>query len=374
VSRIKKFNNNKSKPLDYTLNVEENNEYGTSDLNWQDDGGVKNDHGLIDPSIPSLTDPSINDYNKGYEMEPYTMRYFADRNVLHQTTKGETLASIAKKYFGHENQASKIAELNSDLAKQPIKEGLMLIVGRRPERVATKEVQDITYTPENLAKEILTLWSQVDGPIQNFYDGFTMNKTTNEMKKQIAEILKGWGYEVTPTLTDETPRYASKIKVFTKISKLSKGSIISRLAELNKIFPTSKVAKAMFDEVTELEKSNIIVKKAEAMGMLDYFKQIFPDDYASALIDVTLDKPTIGFEEFKDIQLSDEALDQMEKMDSGNQDPVGKPNDGGMGGYDSTTQMRSDSPSSGGVSPSSYETGPFNVYKANAVTNRLKKK
>ncbi|MNM76363.1 hypothetical protein D3C81_881860 [compost metagenome] len=117
----------------------------------------------------------------------------------------------------------------------------------------------------------------------------------------------------------------------------------------------------------------MIIKKAEALGLLDYYKMIFPGDYASALIDVTLDKPEIGFEEFKDIQLSDEALDEMEKMDSGNQDPLGKPNDGGVGGYDFNTQMRSDSP---GVSPSSLETGPFNVYdrKANKSINRLKKK
>lgn len=374
MNRIKKINNNKSKPLDYTLDIEENKEYGNSDLNWQDDGGIKNDHGLIDPSIPSLNDPSINDYNKGYEMEPYTMRYFADKNVLHQTKQGETLASIAKKYFGHESHVKKIAELNGHLADQPIREGLMLIVGRRPERIAAKEVQEITYTPENLAKEILTLWSQVDGPLQNFYDGFTMNKTTNEMKKQIADILKNWGYEVTPTITDTTPRYAAKIKAFTKISKLSKKSIKEALSELNKMLPHSKIASSMLNEVIELEKSNVIVKKAEALGLLDYYKMIFPDDYAAALIDVTLDKPEIGFEEFKDIQISDDALDEMEKMDGENQKPLGQPNNGGVGGYDFTTQMRGDSSSSGGPAPTSLETGPFNVYKANRIMNHLKKK
>lgn len=371
--RIKKINNNKSKPLDYTLNVDENPEYGRADLNWQDDGGVKNDHGLIDPSVPSLSDPSINDYNKGYEMEPYTMRYYAEKNVLHEMQKDETLASIAKKYFGHENYANKIAEMNSELANQQMREGLMFIVGRRPEKIAAKEVQEITYTPENLAKEIITLWSQADGPLQNFFDGFTMNKTTNEMKKKIAEILKEWGYTVIPTLTDETPRFAARAKMFTKISKLSNSSISEVLKEINQILPKSKIAKSMLNEILELEKSNVIIKKAEALGLLDYYKMIFPNDYASALLDVTLDKPEIGFEEFKDIQLSDEALDEMEKMDSGNQDPLGKPNDGGMGGYDFNTQMRSDSP---GVSPSSLETGPFNVYdkKASQVSSRLKKK
>lgn len=372
MSRIKKINNNKSRPLDYTLNVEVNQEYGTSDLNWQDDGGVKNDYGLIDPSIPSLNDPTKNDYNKGYEMEPYTMRYFADRNVLHQTKKGETLASIAKKYFGHESHAEKILELNKDLAGQPIRDGLMFIVGRKPERVAAKEVRDITYSPENLAKEVLTLWRQVDGPLQNFFDGFTMNKMPNEMKKQIAEILNSWGYDITPTLTDQTPRYASQLKAFTKISKLSKDPVLNIISEFKTIFPNSKVIHAMFEDITELQKTNVIIKKAEAQGLLDYYKMIFPDDYAAALIDVTLDKPEIAFEEFKDIQISDEALEQMEKMDSGNQDPMGKPNDGGLGGYDFTTQMRSDT----GVAPSSFETGPFNVYdrRAKRDNNSLKKK
>ncbi|MNN00724.1 hypothetical protein D3C81_1133240 [compost metagenome] len=79
---------------------------------------------------------------------------------------------------------------------------------------------------------------------------------------------------------------------------------------------------------------------------------------------MSLDKPEIGFEDFKDIQISDKALEQMEKMDSGNQKPMSNtPNNGGSGGggYDFTTQMRPDGP--GGVPPTSYETRASKIKK-----------
>lgn len=360
MSRIRKISNNKSRPLDYTLDVDKYEEYGIN----------------VDPEIDWSTemdlssDPSINDYNKGYAMEPYEMRYYADRNVLHQVKKGETYETIAEKYFGHKSYAKQIKEMNKTLANKTLKPGMMLIVGRKPlTKEAAEEIRDITYTPENLAKEILTLWSQVDGPLQNFFEGFTMNKMTNEMKQEIAKILKEWGYEVTPVLEDRTPRYASKMKLFTKISKLSKENNMKTMFEgFNQLFPKSKVVKAMLEEITSLEKDGIIVKKAEAQGLLDYYKMIFPDDYATALIDVTLAKPNITFEEFKDVDvdISNESLTQMEKFDSGTQEPLGKPNNGGLNGYDFTTHMRPDSP--GGVAPTSYEV------RANRIMSKLKKK
>lgn len=347
MSRIKKISNNKSLPLDYTLNVHNNEEYGVnvdSEIDWSTD-------------VDLQSDPSKNDYNKGYTMDPYEMRYIANRNVLHEVKAGENYDTIAKKYFGNKSYSKKLVAMNQELSNKNLQPGMMLIVGRKPSKTAAKEVQDISYTPDNLAKEIITLWSQADGPLQDFFNAFTMNKMTNEMKQQIAYTLKQWGYEVTPVLEDRTPRHAAKLKMFTKISKVSKEKdMIKLFSELTKMFPNSKIASSILKEVRDLEKANVIVKKAEAQGLLDYFKQIFPDDYAKSLIEITLDRPKISFEEFDENQeISDEALNQMEKMDSGTQNPMSKnPNNGGLGGYDFTTQMRPDSP--GGVAPTSYET------------------
>ncbi|AEO93276.1 gp5 [Bacillus phage G] len=365
MSRIKKINNNKSQSLDYTLNVDNNEEYGNNvdpEIDWTTD-------------VDLQMDPSKNDYNKGYTMDPYQMRYYANRNILHEVKAGENYATIAEKYFGHKNYASKLVEMNNELSNKILKPGMMLIVGKKPAKVAAKEVRDITYTSDNLAKEIITIWSQVDGPLQDFFNAFTMNKMTNEMKQQIASTLNEWGYNVIPHLEDRTPRYAAKKELFNKIAKISKEKNMKRVfSELNNICPDSKVVSSILRDIEELSQNGVIVKKAEAQGLVDYFKQIFPDDYAVSLVDITLNKPNTSFEEFDENQeISDEALDQMEKMDSGNQDPMSKsPNDGGLNGYDFTTHMRSDGP--GGVAPTSFETGPFNVYRASVKNTRLKKK
>lgn len=358
MSRIKKINNNKSQSLDYSLNVDNHEEYGINmdpDIDWSAD-------------VDRQSDPSKNDYNKGYTMDPYEMRYIANRNILHEVKANENFSTIAEKYFGHKSYAHKIVAMNKELSNKILHEGMMLIVGRKPEKTAAKEVMDISYTPDNLAKEIITIWSQVDGPLQDFFNAFTMNKMTNEMKQQIAEILKGWGYEVIPVLEDRTPRHAAKVKLFSKIAKIAnEKNMFNVLSELNLICPHSKIIVSMLEDIKELNKNKILIKKAEAQGLMDYYKQIFPDDYAISLIDIAFDKPKISFDEFNDEVISDEALKQMEKMDSGNQDPMSKkPNDGGMGGYDFTTQMRPDGP--GGVAPTSYET------RANRIKNRLKKK
>lgn len=363
MNRIKKINNNKSQSLDYSLNVDNHEEYGINvdpEIDWTTD-------------VDLQMDPSKNDYNKGYTMDPYQMRYYA-KNILHEVKAGENYQTIAKQYFGNKSYDKVLVSMNKELSNKVLKPGMMLVVGRKSEKVAAKEVQDISYTPENLAKEIITLWSQADGPLQDFFNAFTMNKMTNEIKTQVADIINGWGYDVTPSLDDRTPRYAAKMKLFSRIAKISKDkNMLNVFTELNKICPSSKIVKAMVDDIRELNKDNVQLRKVEAQGLVDYYKQIFPDDYAVSLIEVTLDKPEISFEEFDENQeISDESLDQMEKMDSGTQQPMSKnPNNGGLGGYDFTTQMRPDSP--GGVAPTSYETGPFNVYKASRTQKRLKK-
>ena len=356
MSRIKKSNNNTS--IHMPLNISEN-EYGLSDLNWEDSAGTFNENKKVE-------DPSMNDYLKGYQMEPYEFKQYAGRNILHQVKRGETLFSIAKKYYGHERFAGKIVEMNDSLIVD-FRPGLMLIVGREPNnKYAAKEVIDISYTPENIAKEILTLWSQADGPLQDFFDAFTANKMTNEMKKQVADNLKEMGYDVTPVLVDETPKYAAPYKSFSKISSIinkKNKSVVEILNTLDKVLIDSKLISKVAEEVNDLkENENIDIDKDSFMGLLDYYKQIFPDDYAIALLDITFDKPNVEFDEFKDIQISDKALEQMEKMDSGTQNLINNnPNNGGVGGYDFTTQMRPDGP--GGVSPNQYETRASRVKK-----------
>lgn len=355
MSRIKKFNNNKSLMLDF----DSGQEYGLSDLNWEDSGGT-----FTEPK--KVEDPSVNDFLKGYQMEAYEFKQYANKNVLHRVQAGETVKSIAEKYFGNESYYKEIVSMNKSLTNRTWTEGLMLVVGREPiTKTAAEEVRVLEYTPEGVAKQMLTLWNQADGPLQNFFDGFTANKTTNEMKKQVAEILKGWGYDVTPTLVDETPRFAKAFKGLMKGASLK--NVSSSINYYSEMFPKSKVLQKVAEEIKELEEDGVKVAKEEAQGLIDYYKLIFPDDYAASLIDVTLNKPNMSFEEFKDIQISDEALEQMEKMDSGNQNPTSnKPNDGGVGGYDFTTQTRPDGP--GGVAPTMYET------RANKIRNRIKKK
>lgn len=323
--------------------VEQTKDYGLSDLNWKDDGDA-------------LMDPSINDYNKGYQMEPYEMRYYA--NKLQKVESGDSLGSIA---VLNDTTLEKLYELNGFskdkvTASSHLKIGSYVIVERcaceEEENVkeAAKEVIDITYTPENLAKEILTLWSQVDGPLQNFYDGFTMNKMNNKMKQDIADLLNEWGYEVTPTYTQDTPIYANAFKSLKKVA--SKKNPEEIVGYFKQIFPDSYALELLSKEIDDLSKeASVKITLAEAGGLADYYKQIFPEDYAMDLVTTTFDKPEINFDEFQDIQISDEALTQMEKMDSGNQNPTGGPNDGGVGGYDFTTQMRSD----GGFPAGNYE-------------------
>lgn len=333
--------------------VIQDKEYGLSDLNWRDDGG--------DPH-----DPSMNDYLKGYQMNPYQFTQYAHKNILHKVEHGESLGSIAAIT---NKSTSDLYELNG-FSKSRIttstllKANSYLIIDRvelnNEERqlFAAKEVQDITYTPENLAKEIVTLWSQTDGPIQNFFDGFTVNKTTNKMKKDIADILNGWGYDIKPTYVQDTPTYAAKAyENFIKMA--STKHVPTILSKLSLIFSNSEALQKLTQELlaTELDRKMSITAE-EAGGFVDYYKQIYPDDYAMELVNIAFDNPKLNFADFKDLQISDESLEQMEKMDSGNQKPTSnQPNNGGMGGYDFTTQTRSDGP--GGIAPSSYETGPY---------------
>lgn len=135
--------------------------YNLSDLNWKDDT-LETGIGDIDGS-----DPSMKGYNKGWQMEPYKQRYYA--NIIDKRS----------------------VKMN------------------RIKKTSAKEVIDISYGAENYANEILSLWQEVDGPLQNFFEAFTMNKIDNKMKKEIAKILGEQGFKVYPVLVDERAIHAN---------------------------------------------------------------------------------------------------------------------------------------------------------------------
>ena len=123
--------------------------YNLSDINWIDET-LENGIGDIDGS-----DPTMKGYNREYEVDPYKQRYYANK-------------------------------LKS----------------------AAKEMVDITSTAENYANRIMSIAQQSNIPIQNAFEGFTMNKCDNKLKQQIATILNDKGYVVYPVLDDRRIRFA----------------------------------------------------------------------------------------------------------------------------------------------------------------------
>lgn len=187
------------------------NIYNLSDLNWKDDT-LENNIGDIDGS-----DPSMSGYNKGWQIDPYEQRYYA-----HIKRRGENVKRL---------------------------------------KLSMKQIFDISATAENYANEILTLWTIVDGPLQNFFEAFTMNKIDNKTKKQIAESLNEKGYKVYPVLVDERVRHASTdFKEFTdfQLSDESLTAIENRLSGQADPFYKSKsqnggpTIEIGFDETTQL--------------------------------------------------------------------------------------------------------------------------
>ena len=116
--------------------VSEYKDYRTDHLNWRDDGD-------------ELTDPAMNDFLKGYNIDPYEFKQWA---------------SI--KYNKQFKTAMK--------------------------KTAASEVFIMKFSPEFLADRILTLWNGVDGPLQNFFEAFTI-RYNNNLKRQIANQLAKQG-------------------------------------------------------------------------------------------------------------------------------------------------------------------------------------
>lgn len=190
------------------FNVED---YRLSDLNWKDDT-LETGIGDIDGS-----DPSIKGYNKGWQIEPYKQRYYA--NIIDK--RSETM---------------------------------------KRKKMSAKEVIDISFSAENYAKEILSLWTETDGPLQNFFEAFTMNKVNNKMKKEIAQILNSQGYKVYPVLVDERQIHAYSLFENTKDYQLSDESLTSmentfngQGKSLNTHFTNDSFTRSFgFDSMTQL--------------------------------------------------------------------------------------------------------------------------
>ena len=257
--------------------VERINEYKTykDDLNWRDDGNDSSDGQHIE-------DPSMKDYIKGYEMDPYSMRYWAkaDKEML---------------------------------------------------KLAWREVDPLSFTPEYLADKILKVWNQIDGPLQNVFEGFTL-RYDNKLKQEIARCINKAGYEVYPILLVDTPIYANKYK--NNFLKLS-----------SKLIPTFGL-KALIRDVKYLNKR---ASKRKINLLIDYYSRIFPKDYSLNLLKKYDLNKTNDFKPFEDIQISDEALDVMEKLDSGSMDSL-IVKDNGLDGYDFVSDMREDT-----TAPNQYE-------------------
>lgn len=274
------------------------------DLNSRDDGDV-------------LNDPSLNDYLKGYNIDPYEFKQWA---------------------------AKKLRSMN---------------------KTAAQEVDVMHFTPDYLADKILTLWNGSDSCLQNFYDAFTL-RYPNKLTKDIATELNKRGYTIFPTLVDDRPRYAeyrNKFRIATASNKHSEAIIcLSSLKEMNP-FKNSNGFNQFINEIDGLNNSGLEVTAADMEGILEYYKQIFPEDFAVTLTTNFIQKPknTKKYDvspEYKDQQLSDESLNAIENYMNGNAAPYGANYNqggypGGYFGYDTTTQMRSDI----GVPPTNYEIG-----------------
>src|SRR5574344_344512 len=259
------------------------------DLNWRDDGD-------------ELTEPCINDFNKGYQVHPYDFVQWAKKN-------------------------------NKNI------------------KTAAQEVINMHYYPEFLADYILTLWNGVDGSLQDFYDGFVL-RYNNNMKKSIADEFGKRGYKVLPVLTDDRAFYASK---FNKcLENVSKKSLEEKLEFARKAFKNSEALQLCLGEIDDIKEMGSEVSQSKVSDLLDYYSQIFPEDYALGLTNnLVNDKiQDIDKNDYRDFNITNESLTSLERMLSEDQNPFDAPYDGGGNlGYDYISDMRGFD----GVRPEQFE-------------------
>lgn len=260
-------------------------EYDYEDhLNWRDDGSV-------------FIHPSVTDYLKGFNMDPYQFTQWAVKNNKNTKT-------------------------------------------------SAKETIVMDFGAEYLANNILTRWNGSDGPLQDYFNAYT-HRYNNDLKIAISDILNAKGYDVLPILYDETNRHASVLKnVISSKNVLAKLKYISSLNLKSKCF---KQFMELIDSMSDKEKLTV----AEVNELLDYYSHIYPRDYAIHLTQKIFNPPAgtdTLFERFKDFSISDESLNKIEDYMSGNADPYGANYDGGISGYN----FISDTRGFDGVSPNEY--------------------
>lgn len=291
---------------------ESNKEYQFKhDLNWRDDGNNS-------PDGQGIEDPSINDFLKGYQIDPYEFRQWAKN-----------------------------------------KKGLV--------KKAWTEIDVLEFSPEYLADKILKLWNSSDGLLQNFYDAFTL-RYNNKLKIAIADELKKSGYTVHPLLIEDKPIYAKHKKVLRKVMASKNVNSITKYIKTaqknNNAFKMSIAVNKLIAEVEEYENNND--KQMQLMDfstLVDYYSLIYPKDYAISLIKgiTTKDERNTEknlFDHYECFCMSNESLSAVEKYLSGNQDPISF-NDGGVNGYDF-------------ISDSRYDTTIPNAYEVNSSKKKEK--
>lgn len=284
--------------IDLRMKPEVHKQYDYNlDLNERDDGDV-------------LGDASMNDYLKGYQIEPYAFQQWAKKK-------------------------------NINLKK-----------------VAGQEMINMHFYPEFLADYILTLWNGTDGELQDFYEAFTL-RYDNKLKKDVAKEIAKLGYKVYPVLVDDRAFYASKKRFEKVMKKASKKDIHTKMNLAKKLFQNSEALKLCMGEVNDIEEMGQQVSSRRVSDLLGYYNEIFPEDYALSLTKNLVDDKLTdnSFEHYQDFGISDESLKNIERMMDGNQDPY----DGQMynGGNTSSTDMGydyiADMRGFDGVKPELYE-------------------
>ena len=285
------------KRLSQCFPEDEYNKNGTKEcnhdeLNWRDSG------------IDEINDPSMNDYLKGYKIDPYEFRYWASKNNINLKT-------------------------------------------------ASAEQYDMHFFPQYLADYILTRWNGADGPIQDFYNGFVL-RYSNVLKKEIAKILNERGFEVLPVLTDDKPIYAN---VLTKVSQTRDLNIIFDCVD--DLFGTDNF-RLFLGEIKDLQENGQTIMDEEALSIMDYYNSIYGNgDMAFEMANLLYNEPDKAIKKFNELSpeyldksISDESLKKMEDYLGGNANPYGCNNINGTESYDSISDLRN---SDNTVVPVDYE-------------------
>jgi hypothetical protein len=218
-------------------------------------------------------------------------------------------------------------------------------------KTAANEMINMHFYPEFLADYILTLWNGTDSPLQNFFEGFTL-RYNNRLKIDVAKELEKLGYKVHPVLTDDRAYYAKKVNNI--IRKASKKSVGMKLEIAKKLFRDSEALRLCLGEIADIQEMGVKVSLKRVADLLDYYKNIFPEDYAISLTDNLIkEKEDNELEHYKDFNLTDESLMSIERMLSQQQDSFFETPQGGDDiGYDYISHMRGFD----GVTPEQYET------------------